>query len=279
MLSFQDILNHINELLYEIVDAKGKIIYPIEKEKSNRIENIINKKNQDNISYDREDDKWYHYYVNTITKDNKTFWLKYLLDITDIKKDEQKYQMDELTSVFTRTKILSTIETELIECQEYNIPFSLVIADIDYFKKINDTYGHIAGDKVLEKIGSIFIKATNNNNNFVGRYGGEEFIFFFKNTTIKDTLNTINEIKKEIDQIKIHYKNTVITDITISFGIYHSNGSIHQNVQNDDATLSEYIYKADEALYASKNNGRNQTHIYNEDNTIELLIDKKLSNG
>lgn len=280
MISGKDIINNIDELLYEIIDNKGNIIYPNNSENIKKIEDIVNNKDINDIAYVKENEKWYECHTKRITKDNNEFTIKYLIDVTNIKKEEKKYQIDTLTSVYTRSNILKTTGEELINCSENNLPFAIVICDIDHFKNVNDTYGHIVGDKVLEQIGNIFLKYTKDNNTFVGRYGGEEFLLFFKDTSIENIINKISNISQDLNNIKIIYKDNVITNITMSFGIYYSDKIEYKDISenNINEILSELIYNADTALYSCKNSGRNQAQFYNENIFKKIYNQKNLSN-
>ena len=160
MLECCDILKCIDELLYEIIDSNNNILYPKNNQEIKLFEEIISSYESNSLIYYSENDKWYKYYVKTIKKADNEHQLKYLIDITDAKRAEEKYQIDSLTSVLTRTTILEKLSQELSECIENNTSFSIIIGDIDYFKNVNDSYGHIAGDKVLRNIGDILLEHT-----------------------------------------------------------------------------------------------------------------------
>ncbi|MBR6072231.1 MAG: GGDEF domain-containing protein [Acholeplasmatales bacterium] len=128
--------------------------------------------------------------------------------------------------------------------------YALVIFDIDDFKKINDTYGHIYGDYVIKEISNI---AKNNSlNQFVARYGGEEFIIIIKlNNDFNKAYEITEDIRKRIDEYKFELNN-VVTHITVSLGI----SKYQDGLRND-----EWIKSADDKLYIAKKNGKNQTVI------------------
>ena len=273
MLECCEILNCIDELLYEIVDSNNNILSPKNSDDIKLFNEIISTYEPNNLIYYSENDKWYKYHVKQIKKDNQEYQLKYLLDVTEIKKAEEKYQTDSLTSVLTRPTILEKLSQELAECDEKSYPFSIVIGDVDYFKDVNDSYGHIVGDKVLKNLGNILLEHTTNDSELVGRYGGEEFLFFFKNLDLKDTVNKITEIKNSLDKLVISHEDKKISNITMSFGVYHIDNLDKENIPKDtkQKLITELINGADMALYESKNSGRNQTHIYSDAGFIEKI--------
>ena len=123
----------------------------------------------------------------------------------------------------------------------------LILGDIDHFKIINDTYGHLVGDEVLVEISSVFrqfIRETD----YVCRWGGEEFLIFLKNCDDEDAYGKANILREKIMELSDEFG----FQITMSFGV--SNLS--------DNTLEDAIKNADEAMYESKNNGRNRVTVY-----------------
>lgn len=272
MLEENDILKNISELKFLLMDSNKNILLPQDVNRINEFNNILKCKIDGNIINDSLNKKWYKYYKKVINENNFIYYLYYLIDITELKEDEKKYEIDDLTKVYTRASSLEKICTELINCSKKNIPFSFIMCDIDYFKNINDKYGHIVGDKVLSSIGKIFL--NNLTNAIIGRYGGEEFIIFLKNINSNDCLNLIKKIKSDLSKLEIKHEKSIISNITISFGIFQidKNAQIisHENVNK---ILFEFIDNADKALYSSKKMGRNQTHIFYNEQTIIKLDD------
>lgn len=133
---------------------------------------------------------------------------------------------------------------------------SIVIADIDNFKKLNDTYGHLFGDDVLKVIAT---KLSENlrSIDLAGRWGGEEFILILPNTNAEQAQEIINRIRKNIAKIPFTPSSTSKEfNVTVSFGISDSNLT--------DTPLEEILAKADQALYSAKANGRNQVVVHLE---------------
>lgn len=273
MIECYDILNCIDEIQYEVLDQDNNIIYPQNEDEIKAFEKLIKTYSSGSIINEHNSDKWYKYYKKEIKKNDKIYTVKYLIDITEYKNDEKKYQIDSLTSVLSRPTILEKLMEEITDSIEHNIPISVIMADIDLFKKINDTYGHVAGDIVLKKIGAIFLEHTKDTPYSVGRYGGEEFLFILKGASLSDTINKIKEIKNSLENLSVIFKKDIISNITMSFGIYY----VDNFDENEIATLpeqkiiSEIINLADMALYESKNTGRNKTHVYYENGIIEEI--------
>lgn len=126
----------------------------------------------------------------------------------------------------------------------------VAICDIDHFKKINDSYGHLAGDKVLRKIAVLF-KSLIRSEDFVARYGGEEFVFIFENTSKHKALKIAEDLRKEVESCPFYYKEEPVP-VKISFGVTNF-------LEDDD--IDSVFARADCALYEAKRNGRNQVVI------------------
>jgi len=150
---------------------------------------------------------------------------------------------DKLTKLYNRL-YFNEIYTHYINQYKRNkTPFSMLIIDVDNFKKINDTYGHKQGDEVLQKLGKI-IKNTIRKTDLAFRYGGEEFIVLFPNTHIQQAFQVAQRLKKNVSQrIKIDMKT-----VTISGGIGEYQGE----------NPIEFFEKIDNALYKAKNTGKNK---------------------
>lgn len=122
--------------------------------------------------------------------------------------------------------------------------------DIDYFKKYNDNYGHLEGDKILKDVADT-IKKSCKSTDFVSRYGGEEFIIILLKTEKSDVISIIERIQKNIHDLNLEHKYSEVSDrITLSIGVSISN-------YGGNRSYEEYIKEADEALYTSKERGRN----------------------
>lgn len=163
---------------------------------------------------------------------------------------QRRAYIDGLTGIQNRRSFDETIET-LLRCGE---PFSLIIADIDFFKKVNDTYGHAVGDEVLRYLAQE-METSFCDSSICFRYGGEEFVILLQQTTEEEAYEKAEAFRRKIDTTN----SPSGEPITISFGItsYHA----------DDRVASEIVHRADEALYEAKQTGRNKTVMYNSELT------------
>jgi len=132
-----------------------------------------------------------------------------------------------------------------------DIMLSVMLLDIDYFKKYNDTYGHNEGDNCLRIIAQAINNTITRKGDFAARYGGEEFAVILPSTDEAGSQNIAIKILNVIRELKIPHIQSPNGIVTISIGITTGN-------KNNTRDLNNYLIKADEALYMSKNNGRNQ---------------------
>ena len=154
---------------------------------------------------------------------------------------------DSLTGLPNRLAYQERLETELARWKRYHAPLSLIIWDIDHFKRINDTFGHKAGDKVLSLIAKQ-LSANCRETDFISRFGGEEFVMLLPDTGKEPALKLANQLRSFVEQMGFNSNGTEIT-ITISCGIT-------EFVEND--THETAFDRADQALYQAKQQGRNQ---------------------
>ena len=169
------------------------------------------------------------------------------VDLTD------KVNYDALTGIYNRRYMEETITMQIKTLSRSGAQFSLLMLDIDYFKKYNDTYGHSEGDICLKTVAAIIAESVNRRpDDFVARYGGEEFTVIMPNTDENGARYIAEKILGDIREKNIAHKaNEAASCVTVSIG--GTTGSVNHRQKSDD-----YIRRADEALYCSKNNGRNQ---------------------
>lgn len=161
---------------------------------------------------------------------------------------EKMLRTDSLTGLFNRKHMSEILNLQIERFRRNQIPFSLCIADIDYFKKINDNYGHPVGDIVLTRAGKIFREILRTID-FAGRYGGEEFIIILDETEEQQAIHTANRIRKAFEECEIFTEGIQIK-FTISIGI--------ATIFNLKETEDSFISRADKALYEAKSQGRNR---------------------
>ncbi len=160
----------------------------------------------------------------------------------------QEATTDSLTGLLNRRKMLDFIEYEHERTDRSQQVYSLVMSDIDYFKKINDTHGHDCGDMVLREISRIFLSQVRKQDQ-ISRWGGEEFLLLLPDTEEKGAFILAEKIRKTIETHTFSC-TAVDLNITMTFGITTRNG---------DADSESLIKQADIALYTGKDMGRNRT--------------------
>lgn len=170
-------------------------------------------------------------------------------DIYDkVNKLNELVVRDSLTGVYNRRFIEDRLPVDLLAASLNKRPLSIIIADIDFFKKVNDTYGHVAGDEVLKFLASL-LQNSIRKTDWVARYGGEEFLICLNNADDNLAYEIAERIRKKVEDSIIMYKDWEIR-ITASFGVY--------TVKSENETYIDIIEKADQNLYKAKKEGRNR---------------------
>ncbi|GAA6133989.1 diguanylate cyclase GcbA [Oceaniserpentilla sp. 4NH20-0058] len=159
---------------------------------------------------------------------------------------------DSLTGLFNHTYILDKLKQACRKAKDKQQPLSFAMVDIDFFKKINDNYGHPVGDKVILAL-SLFLKQRLRSSDSIGRYGGEEFAIILPNTTTEQALSVMNNIRQGFNQLE-HSADDKDFHVSFSCGICSL-------TSNNGNTIIEH---ADQALYAAKKQGRNNVQIFIE---------------
>ncbi len=152
-------------------------------------------------------------------------------------------EIDHLTEMYNRRKITELFETEYARYKRYKYPLSIILIDIDYFKKVNDEFGHNQGDVILKEFAEI-LQTDARESDHVGRWGGEEFLIICPQTDIHGAATLAEKLRKSINE----YPFTMVGHKTASFGI---------TTCTDDCTFESMINRADKALYSAKSAGRN----------------------
>ncbi len=161
----------------------------------------------------------------------------------------RKADFDELTKIYNRHALEEIGSNIINKCKELNKPFNVAILDIDFFKKVNDTYGHASGDIVLQDLAAI-LRTYSNNNIIVGRWGGEEFVIIGSyDIRYNDFVDLLKRLKTKVGKNKFVLENKKKINITISIG----SAQIF-----DFKTLQEAVSIADNNLYKAKHSGRNK---------------------
>jgi diguanylate cyclase (GGDEF)-like protein len=155
-------------------------------------------------------------------------------------------QMDALTFLVNRRTIVKELQSEVIRAQRYKNPLSVSVVDIDHFKNVNDTYGHLVGDDALRQVASQ-LREHIRHPDMAGRYGGEEFLILLPNSDSKAASEQAVRLCKQVRENPIEVENHKL-NITISIGI--------AEFKNDVDTWETLLNRADNAMYKAKNKGR-----------------------
>lgn len=154
---------------------------------------------------------------------------------------------DPLTGTGNRMSMQNTLERDIAIAHRHGHPLSVLMIDIDYFKRINDTYGHSTGDAVLIKVAHTIQKNLRNTDSLF-RYGGEEFLVALPNTGSEAAWLVAERLRESLEALLISHEESTIA-ITASIGCA---------TLNNDESLNSLLQRSDSALYAAKHNGRNQ---------------------
>jgi len=175
----------------------------------------------------------------------------YVLDITQRKQAEEEIHLlattDSLTGIANRREFSAILTREIDRAKRYAVPLSLVMYDLDYFKHVNDTFGHDAGDYVLQAVTAL-VKEHIRANDVVSRWGGEEFMVLMPQSDLASARNAAEKLRLAISS----YQFDKVGQLTVSFGVAAFE-------QQDD--LNSLLKRVDDALYRAKERGRNRVEM------------------
>ncbi|MEW6067751.1 MAG: diguanylate cyclase [Nitrospirota bacterium] len=188
--------------------------------------------------------------------------IEYTRDITQRKKAEGErdalidklqhlYSIDDLTGLLNRRALIEEMEKEVHRAERYNSKLAMIICDIDYFKGINDTYGHDIGDEVLKGV-SHLIKESMRNIDIIGRYGGDEFILILPQTSLDGAKEIAERVRLSVEKFEMPVEEDIVKT-TLSIGVAEFNPA------RED--IEGLIKRADNALYMAKDKGRNRVYL------------------
>ena len=175
-------------------------------------------------------------------------------------------QQDALTGLANRRYLDEVLENEWKRSIRHEVPITIMMIDIDFFKLYNDTLGHIQGDQCLRRIAILLGSISSRSGDLAARYGGEEFLLLFSMTDKDQALIQVQRLMELMQNIGIaHPRSNVSKYVTISVGVATTTPHLNDS-------LSEFISQADHALYVAKNNGRNQYHVATSENVISETL-------
>lgn len=207
-----------------------------------------------------------HIFEDVFTEDNLRFLTSIAAQVSIALENSSLYQqmremamVDGLTGAFNRIYLYEVLERE-IQASAGRYPVSIALFDVDNFKKINDTYGHLFGDKVLQTIVRIAREKVRKGD-IVARYGGEEFVIVFDHLESNEAYKVVERIRRAIESETIE-DNLIQTRVTVSFGI--ASYPLHAD------NVKDLIKCADVAMYRAKSSGKNCTVVYNQE--LEMKV-------
>lgn len=188
--------------------------------------------------------------------------------LEEAQKLKERYQalsvVDELTGLHNRRFFFPEAQAVLTRAIRYKQSFSVMVIDVDRFKEVNDSYGHMAGDYVLEKVARILEKQIRDAD-MLCRFGGEEFMFAMPNTNTKEAQNLAERIQAAIHDTRWLYEGKPMR-ITMTAGIADTESidALINNKKGTEVLLEELIKQADRAMYFGKENGRDQIRVFKD---------------
>ncbi|MCD4678226.1 MAG: GGDEF domain-containing protein [Desulfobacula sp.] len=168
----------------------------------------------------------------------------------ELEKSQQEAQTDALTLLINRRGLEKKLELERIRARQNDSPFSIIMVDIDHFKRVNDTFGHLVGDSLLKSL-AYMLKEHLRRNDIAARYGGEEFLILLPETGIEGAKAVAQKIRKTLStkEWKLKESGKSMGKITVSMGI-----AIYKFNEPEESLIK----RADDALYLAKNKGRDK---------------------
>ena len=164
---------------------------------------------------------------------------------------EQQNMLDSLSGIYNRTCFDKRLANELKRSRREKTTLGLVFIDIDHFKKINDNYGHLAGDAAIQQIAGILADSLKRSSDAAFRYGGEEFALLLPATELTGCIELAENVRQTISNTPIQIGSLSLS-VTLSAGCYAA-------VADASTSSNDYISAADSALYQAKHQGRNRT--------------------
>lgn len=174
-------------------------------------------------------------------------------DVTDrldlIDKLAQQANHDDLTGLANRRFLMQQARLELARAIRYQYPLSILMLDIDHFKKVNDLHGHLSGDMVLKQLGRE-LKLFLREHDLVGRIGGEEFVMLLQETSLDEATAIAERLRQSVEKLTLSILNEQTITITVSIGV--------ASAMEEEQNLDNIWHTADERLYQAKTLGRNR---------------------
>jgi len=168
---------------------------------------------------------------------------------------ENMSRTDQLTGLHNRRSFHERLVSEWKLAAREGTSLSLLIMDVDHFKECNDTFGHLLGDTILQKVAKEISKSTKRPTDFVARWGGEEFITLLPRTDSDNALIVAETIRKNVEDAVITLPDNRSANVTISIGV-------NTHLPTRKCAVYEFLHQADRAMYAAKDQGRNRVIVH-----------------
>jgi diguanylate cyclase (GGDEF)-like protein len=178
--------------------------------------------------------------------------------VNQIRIIERLSMVDTLTNLANRRSFNNRLHWEWRRSMREKTPISILILDLDKFKTYNDTYGHLEGDALLKAVAKIFADALKRSDDFIARWGGEEFIALLSHTDIEGAFNVGDTLRENVESAVFPLANGQNTKVTVSIGT-------NTIVPTQECVMEDFISKADKALYIAKETGRNRVCQYKDE--------------
>ncbi|RLA62890.1 MAG: GGDEF domain-containing protein [Epsilonproteobacteria bacterium] len=175
-------------------------------------------------------------------------------------KLQKEANIDKWTGAYNKTYFNSALDQEVKKSKISGTPLSLIILDLDFFKRVNDNYGHDAGDYVLKAMSDIIFKSAIRTNDVFARYGGEEFCILLPDTNLKQSFAIADRLRIQIQDFKFIYDGVELP-VTASLGV----SDYRQGVNSPQ----DLFKRADKAIYSAKKSGRNKVHYFKPEDAVD----------
>ncbi len=203
-----------------------------------------------------DEKRWFMMRITPFDIDGTDYFVISHQNITERKLAEDKVnelaRIDGLTGIYNRRVFDEFVDTEIKRCARLKKPISLALVDIDHFKLLNDTYGHLTGDKCLSDVATVLQRFANRPSDICARYGGEEFSLVWGATSVESAKILADVLLLRISELKIpNEKSPTKKHLTASIGLTGL-------LPTKNTTREALVSRADELLYSAKRNGRNR---------------------
>ena len=268
-MQLNNIMNLFSDMLIIIKDDEGNIVYPTNQQLISYTQQLKSiKEGKCDELYHPETKRIYKVLNCPYSENGQTYYLTRYIEITEYKRRERELQTDETTGLTIKKAAYKEFNDYIKQAIEKGEEFSAIISDADFFKRVNDTYGHLAGDYILRYIADTIISQTRHGDSrpkdIVGRIGGEEYLIVLKDIPAIVTLDRMNSIRERIASSPIVFEGKPIS-ITCSFGVVHVSSNQIKKVRVEEEKIDSFRaqvqHSADLALYQAKESGRNNVQM------------------